>query len=134
MKISKSFRKSQRRIIKAGIAAARTHVSLAGLEYLHIKSTKNADFMGSATCHEGYAILKLNRKLRGAELFTTTIHELVHVSQFLRGDLDSHGEDSFVWRGQVFKFSDAQFQNMTIEQYKALPWEAEAYAIEGLYE
>jgi hypothetical protein len=47
-------------------------------------------------------------------------HEMVHIDQMKRGDLD-YDNDFVYWKGK--KYSRAQMQ----EGAKNLPWEAEAY-------
>ena len=54
-------------------------------------------------------------------------HEMVHFHQHMRGDLEN-GFGGFIkiWQGQPFNM----FGKLTLEEYKALPWEAEAFRLE----
>lgn len=127
MKISKSFRKSQRVIIRAAIQNSRLDLPMPGLNKIRVRSTTNKHFEGWAYVNDkNNAEISINRKISGAKLFSVVAHEMTHVSQFLRGDLESL-EDGFKWKGQVFKYSDKAFKKMNYEKYRALPWETEAY-------
>lgn len=128
MKISKSFRKSQIDVITAAVNNTRQVLPFPGLKRIRIRSTKNAGLFGWAEIPEkGRAVIFVNRELKKAELFTVVVHEMTHVSQYLRGDLKSN-DDGFIWRGKVFSFSDAYWENIDYYKYRSLPWESEAYA------
>ncbi len=47
-------------------------------------------------------------------------HEMVHIDQMKRGDLD-YDNDNVYWKGKCYSRSDME------EGAKNLPWEAEAY-------
>lgn len=100
---------------------------MTGLNKIRVRSTRHKHFEGWAYVTEkNNAEISINRKLHGAKLFQCVAHEMVHVSQFLRGDLTT-SEDRFYWKGKAYKLSDKKFQKMDYEKYRALPWEAEAY-------
>ena len=62
----------------------------------------------------------INNKVSPAKMSEVIAHEMVHIDQMKRGDLDY--DDKYVyWKGK--KYSRAQMQ----EGAKNLPWEAEAY-------
>jgi len=128
MKISKSFRNSQRAIIIAAINNSRHDLPMPGLQKLRVKSTTNKSFEGWAFVDDdNVATIAINRGLKGAALFSTVAHEMVHISQYLRGDLESLDDKHFRWKNKVYKLSDKRFRKMSLKQYKKLPWEKEAY-------
>lgn len=134
MKISKSFRNSQRVIIRAAIDNSRHDLPMPGLKKLRVRSTKSKDWDGWAMLeNDGSATITISRALKGAELFVCVAHEMAHISQYLRGDLESIDHKRFRWKGKVYKFSDKKMQNLSEKQYRKLPWEKEAYKYsEGL--
>ncbi len=128
MKISKSFRNSQRAIIMAAVNNSRHDLPMPGLQKLRIKSTTNKSFQGWAFVDDdNVATISINRGLKGAELFSVVAHEMAHISQYLRGDLKSIDHKRLNWKGKVYKLTDKRFRKMSLKQYKKLPWEAEAY-------
>lgn len=127
MKISKSFRNSQRVIIRAAIQNSRYDLPMPGLKKLRVRSTKSEHWEGWAMVDDKGATITINRALKGAALFVCVAHEMAHISQYLRGDLESIDHKRFRWKGKVYKFSDKKMQNLSEKQYRKLPWEAEAY-------
>jgi hypothetical protein len=128
MKISKSFRNSQRAIILAAINNSRHELPMPGLQKLRVKSTTSKDLEGWAFVDDNnVATIAIHRGLKGAALFATVAHEMMHISQYLRGDLQSIDHKRFSWKGKVYKLSEKRFRKMTLKQYKKLPWEREAY-------
>lgn len=134
MKISKSFRNSQRAIIRAAIENSRYDLPMPGLKKLRVRSTKNENWDGWAMLeNDGSATITISRALKGAALFVCVAHEMAHISQYLRGDLESIDHKRFRWKGKVYKFSDKKMQNLSEKKYRKLPWEKEAYKYsEGL--
>ena len=51
-------------------------------------------------------------------------HELIHVLQYVRGDLQVHG-DSIWWKGKPF-MKAGEYADLSKEAHDALPWEDEA--------
>lgn len=127
MKISKSFRNSQQVIIRAAINNSRVDLPMPGLKKLRVRSTKNKNWDGWAMVDEEGATITISRALKGAALFVTVAHEMAHISQYLRGDLESLDHKRFKWKGKVYKYSDKKMQNLSEKQYRKLPWEKEAY-------
>lgn len=128
MKISKSFRKSQIAIIKAAIANSRLDLPMPGLKNLRVRSTKSDKWEGWAMLEDdGGATITISRALKGAALFVCVAHEMTHISQYLRGDLESLDHKRFRWKNKVYKFSDKKLHNLTLKKYRKLPWEKEAY-------
>ena len=65
--------------------------------------------------------ITLNNKLKDPEQIGDVIdHEMVHIDQMKRGDLD-YDDNSVMWKGK--KYSRASMK----EGAKNLPWEKEAY-------
>ena len=62
----------------------------------------------------------INNNLSPAKLKSVVDHEMVHIDQMKRGDLD-YDDNNVYWKGK--KYSSAQMK----EGAKNLPWEAEAY-------
>jgi hypothetical protein len=71
--------------------------------------------------------IELRSDLRGEELERTIIHELVHIWQYVRGDLvQEHIQGlgpRMVWMGE----------DMTSVDYQDRPWEQQAVALEDRY-
>ena len=65
--------------------------------------------------------ITLNNKLKDPEQIDDVIdHEMVHIDQMKRGDLD-YDDNNVMWKGK--KYSRASMK----EGAKNLPWEKEAY-------
>ena len=65
--------------------------------------------------------ITLNNKLKDPEQIDDVIdHEMVHIDQMKRGDLD-YDDNNVIWKGK--KYSRASME----EGAKNLPWEKEAY-------
>ena len=65
--------------------------------------------------------ITLNNKLKDPEQIDDVIHhEMVHIDQMKRGDLD-YDDNNVIWKGK--KYSRASMK----EGAKNLPWEKEAY-------
>lgn len=65
--------------------------------------------------------ITLNNKIKDPEQIDEVIdHEMVHIDQMKRGDLD-YDDDNVIWKGK--KYSRASMK----EGAKNLPWEQEAY-------
>ena len=62
----------------------------------------------------------LNKDLDASQCQDVINHEMVHIDQMKRGDLD-YDDDNVYWKGK--KYSRANMK----EGAKNLPWEAEAY-------
>ena len=74
---------------------------------------------------EGYAEINIARKAEGvkveyAEMMQTLAHEMVHVKQYFRKELDGTGM-KFKWKGR----------NADGYQYENQPWEREAFRREA---
>ena len=128
MKISKAFRNSQIKIIKAAVNNSRHDLNLPELRSLKIRSTKSKTLEGWADVSNGHAEIHINRKLKGAELFCVVAHEMVHISQLLSGRLVTAAPNLFIWDGKVTRLTDKRMAKMSPAKYRRLPWEAEAYA------
>ena len=128
MKISKAFRNSQIKIIKAAVNNSRHDLNMPDMRSLKIKSTKSKTHEGWADVSNGHAEIHINRNLKGAELFCVVAHEMVHISQLLSGRLVTAAPNLFIWNGKVTRLTDEKMAKMTPKKYRQLPWEAEAYA------
>lgn len=128
MKISKSFRNSQRAIILAAVKNSMHDLNLPELRSLKIKSTKSKTLEGWADVSNGHAKISVNRGLKGAELFCVVAHEMVHISQLLSGRLVTAAPNLFIWDGKVTRLTDKKMAKISPRKYRELPWEAEAYA------
>lgn len=133
MKISKSFRKSQIAIIQAAVKNSRLDLNLPELRSIRIRSNKSKSLNGWADVSNGHAIISINRSLKGAELFCTVAHEMVHISQLLSGRLVTAAPNLFIWDGKVTRLTDKKMAKMSPAKYRSLPWEAEAYAYGELF-
>lgn len=128
MKISKAFRNSQVKVIRAAVNNSRHDLNLPELRSLKIKSTKSKTLEGWADVSNGHAEIHVNRSLKGAELFCVVAHEMVHVSQLLSGRLVTAAPNLFIWDGKVTRLTDEKMAKMSPAKYRRLPWEAEAFA------
>ena len=62
----------------------------------------------------------INKDVHPSKLQDVINHEMVHIDQMKRGDLD-YDDDHVYWKGKVYTRADMK------EGAKNLPWEAEAY-------
>ena len=62
----------------------------------------------------------LNNNLSPLKEKNVIAHEMVHINQMKRGDLD-YDDDNVYWKGKAYSRSTMK------EGSKKLPWEAEAY-------
>ena len=62
----------------------------------------------------------INKNLNPSKTKKVVDHEMVHIDQFKRGDLD-YDDNNVYWKGKTYSRSQMQ------EGAKALPWEKEAY-------
>lgn len=67
---------------------------------------------------EQEVVVYIAKRLSVKEILRTIFHELVHVKQYIAGELTSEGE-IMRWNGTVY-----------IGAYELLPWEVEAFALE----
>jgi hypothetical protein len=69
-------------------------------------------------------------------LFETLAHELVHVKQYVKGELKQNSRGT-VWKGEeqmpLISLCKALGVELTEEMYKSQPWEEEAYRDQALY-
>jgi predicted RecB family nuclease len=128
LKVSKSFRNSQRAIILAAVKNSMHDLNLPEIRSLKVKSTKSKTLEGWADVSNGHAKISINRGLKGAELFCVVAHEMVHISQLLSGRLVTAAPDLFIWDGKVTRLTDKKMAKISPRKYRELPWEAEAYA------
>lgn len=68
--------------------------------------------------------LVLNSILNQQEIMLPFVHEMIHIQQQHLGHLRCTSAGSIIWRGQTFR----DIENLTYEQYQALPWESDAFA------
>lgn len=59
-------------------------------------------------------------------------HEMTHAEQWSRGDMTKNADYEYFWKGQHITASTDSLLSLTQEEYKSLPWEAEAYARQEL--
>ncbi len=62
----------------------------------------------------------VNKDLNSKKIDKVVDHEMVHIDQFKRGDLD-YDDKNVYWKGKTYSRSKMQ------EGAKKLPWEKEAY-------
>ncbi len=84
---------------------------------VEINIDKNIEYAGLASCEdEDHFIIDINPD-HCEQTFVTLAHEMVHVAQWLRGDLDMVSRQ---WKGK--RYDDCP--------YEQLPWEIEAHVQE----
>lgn len=59
-------------------------------------------------------------------------HEMTHAEQWARGDMTKDAEYRYFWKGQPIAASTDSLLSLNEEEYKKLPWEAEAYSRQDL--
>ena len=62
----------------------------------------------------------INKDLNPNQIEKVVDHEMIHIDQFKRGDLD-YDDNNVYWKGKTYSRSQMQ------EGAKNLPWEKEAY-------
>lgn len=82
---------------------------------------------------DGYCLSRSNRefeleidsRLKGEDFISAICHEMVHVKQHARGELIDKDSLTKIWK-------KAEYYAMysTVDEYMALPWEAEAYTLQ----
>lgn len=75
------------------------------------------DYQEADTDCDEEILVYIAKRLSVNEILRTVFHELVHVRQYVSGELISG--DPLRWNGEVY-----------IEAYENLPWEREAFALE----
>ena len=97
---------------------------------LEIKRKMDEDYLGC--CYHlskgrpSYFLIELLYNKDIYSMVSKLAHEMVHVKQYITGELKHKGSSISVWKGEVF--------DEKITDYWDLPWEIEAYGREvGLY-
>ncbi len=67
-------------------------------------------------------LIYLNKRSTITEQSITIAHEMVHASQYIRGDLVRISDRSFMWKGRVI-------DNIHRLRYESRPWEIEAMTL-----
>lgn len=99
---------------------ARTLMDLTGKEMIIFKPIKG-NYGGFYFNHNQRIYIDPRRTFKA--VVTTLMHELVHAEQYKQGRLKSSG-GAFFWNGQLQVPVDP---SVSVEAYKNLPWEKEAY-------
>ena len=80
--------------------------------------------------------IQLKRSLPRSKLLRTLAHEMVHVKQYARGELDQYVRNNgkVRWKDRYYAYdSEVDFRTMA-DEYWDSPWEIDAYGREeGLY-
>lgn len=72
--------------------------------------------------------ISVNAKKRRHQILQILAHEMVHVKQYARNELQSDNPDSALFAGKAYKITSS------LEDYLNYPWEIEAFGREkGLY-
>ena len=70
--------------------------------------------------------IEADRKLGIKDLVTTICHEMIHVKQYARKEMDDwSGKGLARWKGKTFNAEKTDYYN--------LPWEKEAYRLQDKY-
>ena len=91
-----------------------------GMDNIPIYSTDMDDNILGMAQSNGSILINKNVSPLELKKSKTIEHEMVHIDQMKRGDLD-YDDNNVYWKGK--KYSRAQMK----EGAKNLPWEAEAY-------
>ena len=81
-----------------------------------------------AFCHSFSSrefIIELDRKLEYYDLIETVCHEMIHVKQHVRKELQDYHNGTVLWKNRKY--------DMNYDEYTDFPWEHEAYEKEFLY-
>ena len=70
-------------------------------------------------------VIEVDSRLKGDDFLTALTHEMVHVKQHARGELQDHTLALKKWKGEewITLYS-------TIDEYMNFPWEKEAYELQ----
>ena len=70
-------------------------------------------------------VIEIDSRLKGDDFITALTHEMVHVKQYARGETKDVNTFTKSWKGDEYISMYS-----TIDEYMALPWEAEAYQLQ----
>lgn len=70
-------------------------------------------------------VIEVDSRIEGSDFITALTHEMVHVKQYARGETKDINLFTKSWKGEEY----ISLYN-TIDQYKAFPWEKEAYELQ----
>ena len=70
-------------------------------------------------------VIEIDSRLKGDDFITALTHEMVHVKQYARGETKDVNMFTKSWKGEEFIAAYS-----TVDEYMALPWEAEAYKLQ----
>jgi hypothetical protein len=126
VKISRAFSVGKRRLLESALPRALT---LTGARIERVGATRIPEFLGYVNPSQCTTVY-LARSATYSWLLKILCHELTHIAQYQSGRLwqDSRG---FYWLGE-FWLSGRDYENLSMAQYEALPWEAEAMRSEHL--
>jgi hypothetical protein len=70
-------------------------------------------------------VIEVDSRLKGDDFITALTHEMVHVKQYARGETKDVNTFTKSWKGDEYISMYS-----TVDEYMALPWEAEAYELQ----
>jgi hypothetical protein len=70
-------------------------------------------------------VIEVDSRLKGDDFITALTHEMVHVKQYARGETKDVNTFTKSWKGEEYIAAYS-----TVDEYMALPWEAEAYELQ----
>jgi len=70
-------------------------------------------------------VIEVDSRLKGDDFITALTHEMVHVKQYARGETKDVNKFTKSWKGDEYISVYS-----TVDEYMALPWEAEAYELQ----
>ena len=70
-------------------------------------------------------VIEVDSRLKGDDFITALTHEMVHVKQYARGETKDVNTFTKSWKGDEYISMYS-----TVDEYMALPWEAEAYQLQ----
>jgi hypothetical protein len=100
---------------------------------INISTIPDRDFsLGNCVVWGGYCAITIEKAFK-FDRYKTIVHELVHASQYFRGDLKLelqwHYQRNWVWM-MIWKgkrmFYGFETAEMSLSEYQRLPWEVEA--------
>lgn len=82
-------------------------------------------FLGATGSQDNVQHILLNPKLTEKNLFPTIAHEMIHVTQFMKGDAENgDGINRMKWKGVEYELLPGNHPD-----YEKQPWEEEAYRL-----
>lgn len=111
------------KLIQAAYPIIKRELGLTKSVKFRIGPIKAKGVRGRYTNHD--RSIAVDQRFDLQSILETIAHELVHAKQYESGDLSWNGTAS-CWKGRAYSHAN------TYAAYRALPWEAEAFALQSV--